>query len=96
MVPTGLWCFCRMHAYVHVLGTTTPHTCMVVVIAFPVQGCPWSSLYGRLRTRQCTAQPKKKQGGHDTDRGIQYQCYDQYESGCNTIGRNLANEYVRC
>jgi hypothetical protein len=35
-------------------------------------------------------------GGGGSRISIELYCNDQYESGCNTIGRNLANEYVRC
>jgi hypothetical protein len=41
--------------------------------------------------------PKKNMGGGSRiSIPIELYCNDQYESGCNTIGRNLANEYVRC
>ena len=40
--------------------------------------------------------PKKTGGGSMILIPIELYWNDQYESGCNTIARNLANEYVRC
>ena len=69
---------------------------MVVVIAFPVQGCRgavelviWTFAYPPVNS---TAQ-KKTGGGSMILIPIELYWNDQYKSGCNTIGRNLANEY---